>query len=384
MLKDMNGAVAAAGGDMAKAALATGLVDKLGERRQFEERLAQLGGKGEADEPFARVKLRSYVRDVVDEHPRGPIGVVTIAGMIVDGKAGAGTAGGETIADEIENGIHKRGIKALVVRVDSPGGSVIASERIRQALIDAKANKIPVVVSMGSVAASGGYWVSTPADFIYAEPSTITGSIGVFGVIPSFQGTLQKLGIGADGVKTTPLSGEPDLFKGPSPEANQLIQNGVNSMYGRFLGIVAASRHKTPQQVDQIAQGRVWDGGTAHQLGLVDGFGGMPEAIGKAAALAKLGDERRVTYLEPPVSWKEQLLETLASRDGDDDATSEDAFASLARRPQLQLAAMLAEVRSILTGPSIQARCMECGGVAPQPVKREDLSLLAQIAAWLN
>ena len=206
------------------------------------------------------------------------------------------------------------------MRVDSPGGSVIASERIRQALIDAKANKIPVVVSMGSVAASGGYWVSTPANFIYAEPSTITGSIGVFGVIPSFQGTLQKLGIGADGVKTTPLSGEPDLFKGPSPEANQLIQNGVNSMYGRFLGIVAASRHKTPQQVDQIAQGRVWDGGTAHQLGLVDGFGGMPEAIGKAAALAKLGDERRVSYLEPPVSWSEQLLETLASQDSDDDA----------------------------------------------------------------
>jgi protease-4 len=156
-------------------------------------------------------------------------------------------------------------------------------------------------------------------------------------------------------------------------------------MYGRFLGIVAESRHKTAAQVDQIAQGRVWDGGTAHQLGLVDAFGGMPEAIGKAAALAKLGDERGVTYLEPPVSWKEQLLETLASRDSDDDdATSEDAFAALARRPQVQLAAMLAEVRSILTGPSIQARCLECGGIAPQPVKREDVGLLAQIAAWLN
>jgi len=138
-------------------------------------------------------------------------------------------------------------------------------------------------VSMGSVAASGGYWVSTPADFIYAEPSTITGSIGVFGIIPSFQGTLKKLGVGADGVKTTALSGEPDLFKGPSPEASQLIQSGVNSMYGRFLNIVAEARHKTPQQVDQIAQGRVWDGGTARQLGLVDGFGGMSDAIGKAA-----------------------------------------------------------------------------------------------------
>ena len=147
--------------------------------------------------------------------------------MIVDGKGGGGNAGGDTIAKEIEDGVRNKGIKALVVRVDSPGGSVLASERIRQALLEAKPKKIPVVVSMGSVAASGGYWVSTPANFIYAEPSTITGSIGVFGVLPSFQGTLQKLGIGADGVKTTPLSGEPDLLRGPSPEANTLIQSGV-------------------------------------------------------------------------------------------------------------------------------------------------------------
>ncbi|HEX3675771.1 MAG TPA: signal peptide peptidase SppA, partial [Sphingomicrobium sp.] len=293
-LSNLNAAVAAAGGDMAKAALDNGLVDKIGSRREFEDRLAQLGGRPDKDSTdFARIKLSSYVSDVVERNPKGPIGVVTIAGLIVDGKAGPGTAGGDTIAKEIEDGLRD-GIKALVVRVDSPGGSVLASERIRQALLEAKSKKIPVVVSMGSVAASGGYWVSTPGDFIYAEPSTITGSIGVFGIIPSFQGTLQKLGVGADGVKTTPLSGEPDLFNGPSPEANQLIQSGVNSMYGRFLSIVAAARHKTPQQVDQIAQGRVWDGGTAHQLGLVDGFGGVDDAIAKAAQLAGLGNERGV------------------------------------------------------------------------------------------
>ena len=247
-LTNMNGAVSAAGGDMAKAALQAGLVDKIGDRRDFEARLAQLGGgAGERGVAFKRIKLGSYVADVVDRRSTGPIGVVTVAGMIVDGRASAGTAGGDTIAKQIEDGIRNKGVKALVVRVDSPGGSVLASERIRQALLEAKARKIPVVVSMGSVAASGGYWVSTPADFIYAEPSTITGSIGVFGVLPSFQGTLQKLGVGADGVKTTALSGEPDLFKGPSPQANQLIQSGVESTYGRFLGIVAASRHKTPQ-----------------------------------------------------------------------------------------------------------------------------------------
>jgi protease-4 len=236
---------------------------------------------------------------------------------------------------------------------------------------------------MGSVAASGGYWVSTPADFIYAEPSTITGSIGVFGIIPSFQGTLQKLGIGADGVKTTPLSGEPDLLKGPSPEANQLIQTGVNSTYARFLGIVAASRHKTPKQVDQIAQGRVWDGGTAHQLGLVDGFGGIDDAVAKAAQLAGLGNERGVRYLEPPKTFKQELIEALADEQDDNTAVPEDAFASLARKPQQQLAAMLSEVRMILTGPSIQARCLGCPPVAPEPLDKRDLSLLQLLKEWL-
>jgi protease-4 len=230
-LSNMNGAVAAAGGDMAKAALNAGLIDRIGDRREFEARLAGLGGgAGPANDPFKRIKLGTYVGDVVNQRPSGPIGVVTVAGTIVDGRAGLGSAGGDTIASEIEDGIRSKGIKALVVRVDSPGGSVLASERIRQALLDAKAHKIPVVVSMGSVAASVVYWVSTPADFIYAEPSTITGSIGVFAVLPSFQGTLQKLGLGADGVKTSPLAGEPDLLKGPSPEANQLLQTGVESL----------------------------------------------------------------------------------------------------------------------------------------------------------
>jgi protease-4 len=384
-LKDMNGAVAAAGGDLAKAALANGFVDKIGTRREFEDRLAQLGGESDSAESaggYKRIKLSSYVSDVVKDKTKGPIGIVTIAGMIVDGSAGPGTAGGDTIAKEIEKGVDN-GIKALVVRVDSPGGSVLASERIRQALLAAKAKRIPVVVSMGSVAASGGYWVSTPADFIYAEPSTITGSIGVFGVIPSFQGTLQKLGIGADGVKTTPLSGEPDVFKGPSPEASQLIQAGVESMYGRFLSIVAQSRHKTPQQIDQIAQGRVWAGGMAHQIGLVDGFGGVQDAIAKAAQLANLGDERGVRYLEPPVSFEDQLLEALTSEQRDDSAVPEDAFASLARQPQQQLAAMLGEVRSILSGPSIQARCLECPSVSPAQLRKQDVSLLDLIMSWL-
>ena len=384
-LQNMNGAVAAAGGDMAKAALAAGLVDRIGDQQAFEARLAQLGGESK-DElgGYSRIKLASYIADKVNQEPKGPIGVVTVAGMIVDGKAGPGTAGGETIADAIETGVRKKGIKALVVRVDSPGGSVLASERIRQALLDARSRKIPIVVSMGSVAASGGYWVATPADFIYAEPSTITGSIGVFGVLPSFQGTLQKLGIGADGVKTTPLSGEPDLLKGPSPEVNQLLQTGVESTYGRFLNIVAQARHKTPADVDKIAQGRVWDGGAAHQLGLVDGFGGMSDAIAKAAQLANLGDERGVRYLEPSRRFRDQLLDSLAAEQDDDTAVPQDAFAALAGQPQRQLATAIAEVRSILSGPSIQARCVECPAVAPVELRQRDLSLFELLKEWLS
>ena len=386
-LRDLPGAVDRAGGDMAKAALQARLVDKLGSREEFEARLAELGGKDTRDAGgFKRVRLPAYIRENVDDSGSGPIGLVTVAGMIVDGNAGPATAAGDTIAREIEEGLREDDLKALVVRIDSPGGSVLASERIRQALLQAKAKKIPIVVSMGNVAASGGYWVSTAGDYVYAEPSTITGSIGVFGVLPSFQGTLQKLGIGADGVKTTPLAGEPDLLKGPSPEVNRLIQTGVESIYRRFLTIVAQARRKSPAEIDRIAQGRVWDGGTARQLGLVDGFGGTDEAIAKAAELAKLGDERGVTYLEPPKSFEDELIEAAASRESgnDDEGAATDAFSALARQPQAQLSAALADVRSILSGPAIQVRCLECPSVAPVAARAADLSLLELIREWLS
>ena len=382
-MRNMTAAVQAAGGDMAKAALNAGLVDKLADRQAFEKKLAELGGEDDRSiGGYERIKLPAYVKETLEEQDDGPIGVVTVAGMIVDGKAAAGTAGGDSIAQVIEKGLARDNLKALVVRIDSPGGSVLASERIRQALLEAKRRNLPVVVSMGSVAASGGYWVATPADFIFAEPSTITGSIGVFGILPSFEGTRQKLGLGADGVKTTPLSGEPDILNGPSPEANQLLQTSVESIYGRFLGIVAQSRKKTPQQIDQVAQGRVWDGGTARQLGLVDGFGSMDEAIAKAAELAKLGDERGVTYLERPLSFREQLLQMLSQQERDEGATPTDGFAFLGNG-ELQLAQAVAELRSVLSGPSIQVRCLECPTVAPARVERRDVGFLAAVGEWL-
>jgi len=384
-MRDTAGAVRVAGGDLAKAAVTAGLVDKLADRQAFEARLAELGGSDSgARGGYKKIKLDSWVRDTVDRQPNGPIGVVTVAGTIVDGRASPGTAGGDSIANVIEKGVAEGGLRALVVRIDSPGGSVIASERIRQAILAAKRAKLPVVVSMGNVAASGGYWVAMPADYIYAEPATITGSIGVFGILPSFEGALQKLGVGADGIKTTPLSGEPDLLKGPSPEADFLLQTGVESTYRRFLGIVAQSRKRSPQQVDQIAQGRVWDGGTARQLGLVDGFGGMKEAVAKAAELAKLDkNERSVRYLDRPASLRDSVIEMLATEDLEDDGTvPSDAYAAYGR-PEAELAAAIADLRAVLSGPRIQVRCLECASDAPPPTKA-DRGFLAALLRWLS
>lgn len=380
-MRDTPAAVQAAGGDFARAAEAARLVDRVADRQDFERRLAELGGKDRHNPAgYSKIKLSSYIADVVSDGD-GPIGVVTIAGMIVDGKAPPGEAGGDTIARAIERGLATDKLKALVVRVDSPGGSVLASERIRQAILAAKRRKLPVVVSMGNVAASGGYWVSTPADFIFAEPSTITGSIGVFGVLPSFEGTLRKLGLGADGIKTTPLSGEPDLLSGPSPEVEQLIQAGVESIYRRFLAIVAQSRRKPAQEIDRIAQGRVWDGGTARQLGLVDGFGGMEEAIAKAGDLARLGkDDREVRYLEPDRGLRDALY-ALFSKD-DQDSAPVDAFAGVAA-PERELSAALAELRTLIEGPRIQVRCLECPAATPPRAGQADRSLLQTFASLL-
>ena len=221
---------------------------------------------------------------------------------------------------------------------------------------------------MGNVAASGGYWVRDPRRYVFAEPSTITGSIGVFGVLPSFEGTLAKLGVGADGIKTTPLSGEPDLLKGPSPAADALIQAGVEQVYRKFLDIVAEARHKTPAEVDRIAQGRVWDGGTARQLGLVDGFGGMDEAVAKAAELAKLGeDERGLTYLDEGARLRRHADRGSSPARKRPTTAPADALATLAPAPEGLLARAIAEVRSILSGPTIQARCLECPPLAAAP-----------------
>lgn len=240
------------------------------------------------------------------------------------------------------------------------------AERIRSTILAAKAKGLPVVVSMGSVAASGGYWVSTPADRIFAEPSTITGSIGVFGIIPTFQGTLTKLGLSADGVKTTPLSGEPDVLRGTSDKFDQLVQLGVEDIYKRFVGIVSQSRKLSPEKVDEIGQGRVWAGGTARQIGLVDQFGSLDEAIADAARRAKIDPkDAKPLFIERELNPFEKFLrDTTLADDQTTDAVARDPWTRAARQPhQIALRAMDDATR-ILSGPAIQICCIECGGLA--------------------
>jgi protease-4 len=376
--------VGAAGGDMAKAALDAGLVDHVAEREAFERRVAAVAGTRWSAVPssYRRIRLDAWEEANPASDDDGQIGILTVAGDIVDGSAGPGSAGAETIVRALDRGLREKDLKALVLRVDSPGGSALASERIRQAVLAAKSKGLPVVVSMGSVAASGGYWVSTAGDRIFAEPSTITGSIGVFGILPSFQGTLGKLGIGADGVKTTPLSGEPDLLKGPSPEAGQLLQMGVEGTYRRFLALVSAARHMPATRVDQIAQGRVWDGGTARQLGLVDAFGGLDDAVAEAARRAKLDPAKaKAVWLEKEPGFADSLLAAFASKDDDDSSTNAaDSFSRIAGRPRLLMLQAFAELERMLKGSAIQARCLECpveAGAAPPPARNG-------FASWLR
>ncbi len=380
--------IVAAGGDVPRANLAAGLVDKIGDRTAFGRRVAEIAGT-DAKKPagdFKRISLAKWIDANPLPKSGGKIGVVTVAGEIVDGEGGPGTAAGDTIATALLKGLAKHDLKALVVRVDSPGGSVLASERIRLAILEAKKKGLPIVVSMGGLAASGGYWVSMPGDVIFAEPSTITGSIGIFGVIPTFENTLAKIGVTTDGVKTTPLSGQPDVFGGFNPMVDTILQAGIENGYRQFISRVAASRRMTPARVDQIGQGRVWDGGTARQLGLVDRFGKLSDAVAEAARRAKLDPKDvHAVYLEKEPGWAAKLAQSL-NRDDDEDggAPTGDAFARIAGERRALLAQALGDVRRLTGGGSIQARCLECGGFGPSPGAPSDARLLDFVLARLG
>ena len=374
----------ASGGEASRAALAAGLVDRIGDEVAFGNRVAELVGadsRSKLPGTFAHTGLKNWLAANKPEQPGRPIGVITIAGEIVDGEAGPGTAGGERIAKLLDEAQDKK-LAALVVRVDSPGGSVFASEQIRNAINRYKVKSVPIVVSMANLAASGGYWVSTPASRVFADPSTITGSIGVYAVIPSFERALSEWGVTSDGIKTTPLSGQPDVVGGLTPGIEGMLQANTESIYAKFLGLVSRARGKSPAEVDAMAQGRVWDGGTARQKGLVDQFGGLEEALADAARLAKLepGDWHPL-YLGADADPYASLLERLTQdEDGASPGTARDWAGLIAARQGALVTEALAGAERLVGRPGAQAYCLECppAPMLPRP-QAGSLSLLARL-----
>ncbi|MDE1467096.1 signal peptide peptidase SppA [Aurantiacibacter sp. D1-12] len=390
---DVAGWLAASNNDIAEASLAAGLADRIGTRVEWGERIAQVVGEDRwNDDPgsFAATEYDPWLADVnggIDLGNDNKIGVVTIAGVISDGEAGPGSAGAERIANLLDNALDE-GFDALVVRVNSPGGTVTGSETIRRAILRHKDAGIPIAVSMGNYAASGGYWVATPADRIFAEPQTLTGSIGVFVVVPSFEGVLSDYGVSTDGVRTTGLSGQPDLFDGFSPEVDSVLQAGVESSYSRFLGLVAEARGISLERADELGQGRVWDGGAARQLGLVDQFGDLQAAIAWAAERAELAEgDYDVTYLGANAPSYDSIFAQLRAGGNAKEQTGRDVTSMFTRREMARLGRITEDLDQLMGAQGIQARCLECtilpsATPAAGPPRAADNWLFALAQLW--
>jgi protease-4 len=318
-IDSMDQGIAAAGGDLAKYALQQKLVDGLMTREQVEQLLTKRGVADEdAEAGFRNVDFDGYLAQL-DSHKvsldsRPQVAVVVAAGEISSGEQPAGSIGGESTSALLRQAREDDDVKAVVLRVSSPGGEVFPSEQIRREVQALKAAGKPVVVSMGDMAASGGYWISMDADRIYADPSTISGSIGVFALVPNITRTLDKVGVHTDGVGTTRFAGSFDISRPLQPQVGKVIQSVIDKGYADFIGKVAKARKQPLEAIDKIARGRVWSGAQAKERGLVDELGGMQAALADAAKRAKLETGKyRVNYIEEQVSPFAQLLSGMAS-----------------------------------------------------------------------
>ncbi|MEX1993287.1 MAG: signal peptide peptidase SppA [Steroidobacteraceae bacterium] len=304
--------VRATGGDLAQYALARGLVDGLKTREEFEQIVAEVAGIDEDSDSYQAVDWHAYLPYVHSEKrlARGApqtIAVVVAAGEILDGEQSPGLVGGDTLAAILRDLRQDDDYSAVVLRIDSPGGSMMASEVIRREVARLREAGKPVVVSMGTVAASGGYYIAMDADHIIAAPTTITGSIGVYALIPTFQRTLAKIGITNDGFGTTLLAGQAELDRALGPEAREILQASVEFAYKTFVGHVARARERRPEEIDGIAQGKVWTGADARAAGIVDELGGVDEALAEAARLAGIEGDYDVKWIEQQISWRDAL-----------------------------------------------------------------------------
>ncbi|MFV8906737.1 signal peptide peptidase SppA [Serratia fonticola] len=302
---DILSGLKAAGGDTAQFALNSKLVDELASRTAIETQLVKTFGWDKQSNDFNAVSIYDYQPQPSPDQG-GEIAVIFVNGAIMDGPQTPGSVGGDTTASQLRQARLDPKIKAVILRVNSPGGSVSASEVIRSELAAVRAAGKPVVVSMGGMAASGGYWVSTPADYIIASPSTLTGSIGIFGVINTYENTLDSVGVHTDGVATSPLA-DLAVTKALPPEFSQMMQLNIENGYKNFIDLVATARKMTPEQVDQIAQGHVWIGSDAKKNGLIDQLGDFDDAVKKAAELAKLPQWQLNWFIDAP-SMTDMLL----------------------------------------------------------------------------
>ncbi|WP_059249117.1 signal peptide peptidase SppA [Escherichia albertii] len=327
------------GGDTAKYALDNKLVDALASSAEIEKALTKEFGWSKADKNYRAISYYDYVLKTPAD-TGDSIGVVFANGAIMDGEETQGNVGGDTTAAQIRDARLDPKVKAIVLRVNSPGGSVTASEVIRSELAAARAAGKPVVVSMGGMAASGGYWISTPANYIVANPSTLTGSIGIFGVITTVENSLNSIGVHTDGVSTSPLA-DVSITKALPPEAQQMMQLSIENGYKRFITLVADARKSTPEQIDKIAQGHVWTGQDAKANGLVDSLGDFDDAVAKAAELAKLKLWHLEYYVDEPTFFDKVM-----------DNMSGSVRAMLPETFQAMLPAPLASVASTVKSES--------------------------------
>jgi protease-4 len=301
----------AVGGNAAQVALNLKLVDGIKTKDEVRAMMIKRGAYDESAKSFRQVSYSDYLARNPQKAFGDAVGVIVAAGEITDGQGGPGVVGGVSTANLIRRAREDDAVKALVLRVDSPGGSAYGSELIRRELELTRAAGKPVVVSMGSVAASGGYWISMAADEVIADPSTITGSIGVFAILPTADKVADKLGVRTAGVTTTWLADAYNPLRPLDPRFGQLVQASINNVYREFTTKAAAARKTTQAKIDEVGQGRVWTGAQAKERGLVDRLGSYGDALRSAAKRANLKDDFRVAYLERPSSSLERFLSLL-------------------------------------------------------------------------
>lgn len=301
-------------GDASALAVQNNLVDKLAGRAAIRQMFIEKYGYDEREDDYQAIDYRRYLSHLDRSPSLAPnkIGLVVASGTIYDGQQPPGNIGGDTLARLIRQAREDKDVSALVLRIDSGGGSAFASEVIRSEMVATKEAGIPVIVSMGSVAASGGYWIAANADEIWATPTTLTGSIGVFSILPTFETSLQNLGINTDGYGTNNLADSMRLDTPLDPMTSNVLQQNVENIYRRFISIVAEGRNTQPDAVHPIAQGRVWSGITAQEFGLVDRLGDLQDAVAAAAQRAGVSDYR-LELIQQPVSPWELFLRSLTT-----------------------------------------------------------------------